>query len=628
MVSLSPHSINEAVAKTFVGRWFRLEGSGHPLARPGSKFLTELRAGTVTAAAMLYIISVNASILSDSGGPCVCEGTADDPICATNTDYALCKNELRRDYVTATSSISLIATFLMGLLANMPLGLAPGLGVNAYFAYSQVGFNGTGPISYHEALAAVFLEGIIFFALTILGLRQWVVRLIPRSITTAIGSGIGLFLTIIGLSSSGLNVISGGVSTPLQLGGCISDYADATTGFCNSHVLQDPRMWLGIFVGGVLTAFLLLYRVKGALLWPILLVAIISWPRPTSVTAFPHTELGDSNFDFFKNVVAARGFKLLGPSNVDWKAYANGKVWVALISFLYVDLLDTTGTMVAMSKQAGLYDARDGDFEGSSVAFLVDSACIAASGLFFGTSPCTPFVESASGISEGGKTGLTAITTAFWFFISIFFAPILSNIPAWATGSVLIVVGAMMMENAVKINWDYMGDAIPAFVVIAVIPFTYNVAYGIIAGLILFILLHNVPKLLGMISPQLLPPGWKDLKEPYNSTAFLKQPNGKGRVSFLALLPPWLRKLVSGEKRFWAYTPEEIERILDGRKISQETDDAAARMRQDERDEMRKRMGEEVVTADEAKSDEHSDDVNALEQGIMASGSAYEMERK
>ncbi|WRT69331.1 uncharacterized protein IL334_006315 [Kwoniella shivajii] len=626
MVSFSPHRINEAVARSFIGRWFRLDGSGHPLARPGSKFLTELRAGTVTAAAMLYIISVNASILSDSGGPCVCESTADDPICVNNTDYNLCKNELSRDYVTATSAISLISTFFMGFLANMPLGLAPGLGVNAYFAYSQVGFNGTGPISYHEALAAVFLEGIIFFALTIFGLRQWVVRLIPRSITTAIGCGIGLFLTIIGLSSSGLNVITGGISTPLQLGGCSSEYADSVTGFCNSHVLQDPRMWLGIFVGGVLTAFLLLYRVKGALLWPILLVSIISWPRPTSVTAFPHDVLGDSNFAFFKNVVAARGFKLLGPKNVDWSAYANGKVWVALISFLYVDLLDTTGTMVAMSKQAGLYDARDGDFEGSSVAFLVDSSCIAASGLFFGTSPCTPFVESASGISEGGKTGLTAITTAFWFFISIFFAPILSNIPAWATGSVLIVVGAMMMENAVSINWDYIGDAIPAFIVIAVIPFTYNVAYGIIAGLIVFILLHNVPKLMGKLSPRLLPPGWHDLKDPYNATAGLKPANGTGTITPLALLPPWLRKLLKGERRFWAYTPEEMDRILEGRAMTKDSADAAARMRQEERDEMRKRMGDEVTTK-EVPHESPSDQVNALEQGMMASGS-YEMERK
>ena len=142
------------------------------------------------------------------------------------------------------------------------------------------------------------------------------------------------------------------------------------------------------------------------------------------------------------------------------------------ISFLYVDLLDTTGTLVAMSKQAGLFDMRDGDFEGSSPAFIVDSLCIAMSGLLFGTSPPTPFVESASGISEGGRTGLTALATSFWFFISIFFAPLLSNIPSFATGSVLVVVGALMMGNVTKINFDYAGDAIPAFVALALIPFT------------------------------------------------------------------------------------------------------------------------------------------------------------
>lgn len=145
---------------------------------------------------------------------------------------------------------------------------------------------------------------------------------------------------------------------------------------------------------------------------------------------------------------------------------------LAQISFLYVDLLDTTGTLVAMSKQAGLFDMRDGDFEGSSVAFMVDSLCVAMSGLLFGTSPPTPFVESASGISEGGRTGLCAIATSFWFFISIFFAPILSNIPSFATGSVLIFVGALMMGNVTKINFDYAGDAVPAFVALALIPFT------------------------------------------------------------------------------------------------------------------------------------------------------------
>lgn len=192
---------------------------------------------------------------------------------------------------------------------------------------------GTGPISYGEALAAVFLEGIIFFLLTVFGLRQWLARLIPRSIALAIGSGIGLYLTLIGLSKSGLGVVQGGVDTPMQLAGCLPEYQNET-GLCESHVLQNPKMWVGIFAGGVLTAFLLLYRVKGALLWPIFLVAITSWPRSTEVTAFPHNEIGDDNFNFFKTVVSARGFKLLGPNNVDWKAYSNGKTWIALVRFI------------------------------------------------------------------------------------------------------------------------------------------------------------------------------------------------------------------------------------------------------------------------------------------------------
>jgi AGZA family xanthine/uracil permease-like MFS transporter len=225
----------------------------------------------------------------------------------------------------STSAISLTSTFLMGSLANLPLGLAPGLGVNAFFAYSQVGFNGTGIISYGQAL-------IIFFFLTILGLRQWMVRLLPRSIILAISAGIGLFLTIIGLSSSGLGIIAGSSATPLELAGCPVEYqSDLGTGACASHVLQNPTVWLGTLLGGLLTAILMQYKVKGALLYGIVLVSIVSWPRPTSVTQFPYTELGNDNFAFFKQVVSARGFSLLGPKNVDWSGYANGKVWVALV---------------------------------------------------------------------------------------------------------------------------------------------------------------------------------------------------------------------------------------------------------------------------------------------------------
>jgi AGZA family xanthine/uracil permease-like MFS transporter len=361
---------------------------------------------------------------------------------------------------------------------------------------------------------------LIFFALTVLGLRQWLARLIPRSIALAIGAGIGLFLTLIGLSSSGLNVVQGASSTPLSISGCPAQYINPDTGICDSHLLQDPRMWVGIFAGGIVTAFLLLYRVKGALLWPIFIVAIISWPRSTNVTTFPHTEIGDSNFDFFKNVVSARGFKLLGPKNVDWAGYKNGKVWIALVNqdislapsiptdphivFRSRSFTSTFWTppvlwLPCLSKPVSLTREM-----GTLRVVLLPSwwiphvlPCPACSSdlllalpslvsLSTGThreqdtdlsSWCLK--ESASGIGEGGKTGLTAIATSFWFFISIFFAPILSNIPSWATGSVLIVVGAMMMENATKVNWDFIGDALPAFIVLSCIPFTctYHLPY-------------------------------------------------------------------------------------------------------------------------------------------------------
>ncbi len=324
--------LNGRVAHSVVGRWFRLEGSGHPLERKGSRFVTEIRAGLVTAAAMLYILSVNAAILSDSGGPCVCAPAdpAADPICANDEAYNLCKNELRRDYVTATSAISTIVTFFLGLLANMPVGASAGLGVNAYFAYTIVGFNGTGIIPYGQALAAVFLEGWIFFILSLIGLRQWVGRLLPRSLNLATGAGIGLFLCFVGIGPNGLGVINRGSADLVGLGGCLPEFQDAT-GHCESHQLQDPRVWLGILLGGVLTALLLVYRVKGAFLWPILLVAIASWPRGGNpVTMFPSDAQGDSNFDYFKKVVTWHSFEKITPKNIDFN-YSNGRVWLALL---------------------------------------------------------------------------------------------------------------------------------------------------------------------------------------------------------------------------------------------------------------------------------------------------------
>ncbi|UZJ54601.1 hypothetical protein CBS101457_003921 [Exobasidium rhododendri] len=578
----SMDSLNKTVAKSPVGYYFKLADSGHPLAREGSLFTREMRAGLVTFAAMAYIISVNASILSDTGGPCVQKvGTANEAA------YATCKEQVRQDYVTATSAISFIATFLMGLLANLPLGLAPGLGVNAYFAYTVVGFDGFGLIPYGQALAAVFLEGWIFFALSVFGLRQWLGRLMPRSLTLATGAGIGMYLAFIGIGPNGLNVVGGNAADLVGLGGCLAQYQDEN-GFCQSHVLQNPTVWLGVFLGGILTALLLMYQVRGAFFWPILLVAIASWPRSSGVTLFPHDgATGDQGWDFFKQVATWHSFSQLGPSNIDWN-YGNGHVWLALISFLYIDILDTTGTLYSMSRHAGLLDeVITQDFEGSSVAYLVDAFCISI-GSLMGLSPSTAFIESASGIAEGGRTGLTAIMTGSLFFLSLFFAPIFASIPSWATGSTLIIVGSMMMKSAAAINWDFPGDSIPSFLIIAGIPFMFNIAYGLIAGIISWVILHNVPLLLGKISPRLLPPGWDTLKEPYNVAGTMRRgASATSKTSLKTLLPPWLNKLFSGNRTFWRATQEEINVALKGRHLTEKRNKIRADQIERERKEMR-----------------------------------------
>ena len=331
----------------------------------------------------------------------------------------------------------------------MPIALAPGMGINAYFAYQVVGFHGTGSVSYNLALTAVFVEGFIFVGLSLLGLRQWLARALPKSIKIATAAGIGLFLTIIGLSpGGGLNVITGGVAVPLELGGCSAQYRDEF-GQCISHKLQLGTMWTGIFCGGFVTAFLMLYRIKGAIIVGILFVSIISWPRPTAVTAFPYTPLGDAAFDFFKKVVAFHPISDGALVAQDWNisgTSSGGQFALAVITFLYVDILDVTGTLYSMARFSGVSDEETGDFEGSAVAYVVDAVSISI-GSLFGTSPVTAFIESGAGISEGGKTGITAMITGLAFFISVFFAPIFSSIPTWATGSALVLIGCMMMAS-------------------------------------------------------------------------------------------------------------------------------------------------------------------------------------
>jgi adenine/guanine/hypoxanthine permease len=421
---------------------------------------------------------------------------------------------------------------------DRPVSLAPGMGLNAYFAYTVVGFHGTGTVPYSVALTAIFVEGWIFFALALFGMRQWLARAIPRSIKLATSVGIGLFLTLIGLTySEGLGLIVGATDTPMELAGCVESLQ--VDGLCPSSTkMRNPTLWIGIFCGGIFTVMLMMYRVKGAIIAGIILVSIISWPRTTSVTYFPYTEVGDDAFDFFKKVVDFHQIgKTLTVQQWNISGYG-GQFGLALITFLYVDILDCTGTLYSMAQFADLIDPVTQDFEGSSVAYMVDAIGISI-GALLGTPPVTAFVESGAGISEGGKTGLTSMATGICFFISIFFAPIFASIPPWATGCVLILVGSMMMKAVTEINWRYMGDAIPAFLTIALMPFAYSIADGLIAGVCTYILINTLVWVIEKASGGRIVPKNKAEKDPWT----WRIPGG--------VLPPWVVRLSRGKKDFW-----------------------------------------------------------------------------
>ncbi|KAK9458600.1 permease family-domain-containing protein [Lipomyces oligophaga] len=544
------HSTNLKIARSPVGKWFRLENSGSRRERLGAFFTTEIRAGLATFFAMAYIISVNASITSETGGTCYCAQTEADPTCDNDAEYMSCVNVVKRDLITATAAIAALASFCMGLFANLPLGLAPGMGLNAYFTYQVVGYHGSGSVPYRLAVTAVFVEGFVFIGLSLLGIRQWLARAIPTCIKHATGCGIGLYLTFIGLyGSAGLGVVTGATSTPVDLAGCASEYA-SDADLCAAHQMSSPTMWLGIFCGGFITVLLMLYRVKGAVIIGIAIVSIISWPRQSTVTYFPYTDEGQDRFDFFKKVVTFHKIeKILAVQewNIASIPGGTGQFWLAFITFLYVDILDCTGTLYAMAKFAGFLNRRTGDFEGSAVAYIVDAGGIVI-GSLFGSPPVTAFIESGAGISEGGKTGITAMITGICFFISIFFAPIFASIPPWATGSTLIIVGSMMMTAVTEINWVYIGDAIPAFLTIAVMPFTYSISYGLIAGIISYMILNIFAYSLDKLSGGRIVPHNYEKRDGWN----WKIASMATDDDDLVFLPPWLVRLaIHRNSRFW-----------------------------------------------------------------------------
>lgn len=353
--------------------------------------------------------------------------------------------------------------------------------------------------------------------------------------------------------------------------------------------MSDGRMWLGIFLGGFVTVLCMLYRVKGAIIIGIACVSIVSWPRNSPTTYFPHNEEGNTRYEFFEKVVAFHKIeKVLNVQewNIGSLPGGTGQFWLALVTFLYVDILDTTGTLYSMAKFAGFMNPKTGDFEGSAVAYLVDASGIVI-GSLFGTPPVTAFIESGAGISEGGKTGLTAMTTGICFFISIFFAPIFASIPPWATGSTLVIVGSMMMAAVAEINWAYIGDAIPAFLTIAVMPFTYSISYGLIAGIISYMILNIFTWALDKLSGGRITPenyekregwSWRSAVTTESDADSIELVDGqlpehsKQKMSVVdvatVFFPPWLTRLaIHHKKRFWETDERDDARVINSKEV-------------------------------------------------------------
>ena len=394
----------------------------------GTTVWTEIRAGVVTFLTLSYILFVNPQILSQAGLP------ADD-------------------VVVATALSSALATAIMGLWANFPFALAPGMGLNAYFTFGVVGAMG---VDWTVALAAIFVEGLLFLILALTGVRSALLRAIPTPIKVATMAGIGLFLAMIGLQNAG--VVIDNEATLVGMG----EIASLST-----------LLALG---GIVVITILLATRVRGAMLVGILSVAMAAWllgaaPLPDRIFAAP--------------ALPRETFLAL-----DLQGLFTGKMIGVVLAFLFVDFFDTAGTLIGVGRLAGFVNAR-GELPRSNRAFTADAIGTCA-GALLGTSTVTSYVESATGVEEGGRTGLTAVTVAVLFVLSLFLAPLFVAVPPIATAPALIIVGALMMKGSRDLDWGSPADSIPAFLTMILMPLTYSIANGIIFGIIAYVLIRGL----------------------------------------------------------------------------------------------------------------------------------------
>lgn len=396
--------------------WFKLKERGTTVS-------TEIIAGITTFFTMVYIVIVNPGILSGTG-------------MSFNGVFI------------ATILASIVATLIMGLWSNYPIIIAPGMGLNAFFAFSVV--QGYG-VTWQTALGAVFIAGILFIILSLTSFRYMLLDAIPASLKHAITAGIGLFITTVGLQNAG--IIANSESNLITLGD-----------------LSQPMTYLTI-IGLIITVTLMAYNVRGYLFIGMVITAIIAWfmglfQMPASIVAMP-SGLGETAFHM----------DLAG-------VFSNG-LYTIIFTFLLITLFDTTGTMLGVAEQAGLL--KDGKFPRSRGALLAD-AVGTTTGAMLGTSPTSAYIESSTGVAAGGRTGLTAVTVSILLAVTLFFSPIvsvISSIPA-ITSPALIIVGFFMISVISKMNWSDLEEAFPAFLIIILMPLTHSIATGIGIGFIFY----------------------------------------------------------------------------------------------------------------------------------------------
>ncbi|WP_138989795.1 NCS2 family permease [Larkinella sp. C7] len=395
---------------------------------------TEILAGVSTFLATMYIIVVNPAILSQAGLPF-------------------------SGVLTATVLLSFGCSVMMGLYARNPMVVAPGMGLNAFFTFTAVKGMGIRP---EVALGAVFWAGILFLILSLFNVRSAIVRIIPKPLRYSVSAGIGLFITLIGFENAKFIV-----ANPATLVSIAS--------------LKDPIILTFIF-GLFITSVLVIRQVPGAIIIGILLTTLAALPIGRWWGDASAVNFGQKTLVNFQGLFAAPDFSLIG--KLDLVNSLQWSLWPVIFAFVFTDLFDSLSTFVGVAEAADLYD-EDGNPRNLNRSLTVDAVATTMAGLL-GTSPGTAYIESAVGIAQGGRTGLTAIVAGCLFLPFLFLSPLLSVIPAIATAPALVLVGAFMMKPITKINWGRLDDALPAFLALVLIPFSYSITQGIIWGFLMW----------------------------------------------------------------------------------------------------------------------------------------------